>query len=211
MISFATLRRATYYRVYGADSLLGRIIEPGMRVLDVGCSDGRGSEVLSRSGAHGVDIYRPALEVARAAERRSPVTQSDVRALPFVDRSFDVVVALDVIEHFEKRDALKVLLEMERVARSMVVVVTPRGFVSQPGTAEEPWQEHKCGFDAAELADLGFGVSGLGGPAVLRGPYGTFRGGLLGRAATAVCGPAARRRPTVAFALLATKDLARAS
>ena len=210
MRSLTTLRRVAYYRLYGADGLLGRIVEPGMRVLDVGCSDGRGSEVLSRAQVHGVDIYRPALEVAQAAGRRQPVTQADVRDLPFADSSFDVVVSLDVVEHFEKSDALRVLCEMERVSRSTVVVVTPKGFVPQPGTADEPWQEHKCGFDPAELEAHGYEVAGIGGPAALRGPYGTFRGGPFGQAATALCVPAAKRRPDLAFALVGVKALQRA-
>ena len=211
MTSLMTLRRTAYYRIYGADGVLSRVIEPGMRVLDVGCSDGRGSEVLSRARAYGADIYRPALASAHDTGRRGPVTQADVRQLPFADDAFDVVVSLDVVEHFEKPDALRVLDEMERVSRSTVVVVTPCGFVPQPGTDDEPWQEHKCGFEAAELSALGYSVSGLGGPASLRGPYGTFRGGPLGQAATAACLRAARRRPERAFALLGVKAFARAS
>ena len=174
-------------------------------MLDVGCSDGRGSEVLSRGPAYGVDIYRPTLALAAQDRRRQPVTQADVRALPFADGSFDVVVSLDVVEHFEKPDALRVIAEMERVAAGSVVVVTPNGFVPQPGTEDEPWQEHRCGFEVAELEALGYDVAGLGGPAVLRGAYGTFRAGPLGQAATAVCVPAIKRRPDRAFALLGVK------
>ena len=204
------LRRRAYYQLYGVDALSRKTISPGMRVLDVGCSDGRESEVLSPLSVHGVDTYR-ALEAARAAGRRSPVTQADVRDVPFADRSFDVVVALDVVEHFEKADALRALGEIERVSRGVVVIVTPRGFLLQLGIAGEPRQEHRCDFDAGELRDLGFGVSGLGRPAVLRGQYRAFRGGLLGRVAKAMCRSGAKRRPSVAFALLARKDLARAS
>ena len=209
MTSLRTIRRVAYYRVYGADGLLCRVVEPGMRVLDVGCSDGRGSEVLSRATAHGVDIYRPALVAARAGRHRLPVTQADVRHLPFTADAFDVVVALDVVEHFEKDDALRVLGEMERVSRSLVIIATPRGFVPQPGTSEEPWQEHRCGFEPSELAALGYEVSGLGGPAVFRGPYGAFRGGPFGQAATAACVPATKRRPERAFALLGIKAVPR--
>jgi len=204
-----TLRRAAYYRLYGADALLARLVRPGMRVLDVGCSDGRGSEVLGRAPAYGVDIYRPALALAAQDGRRRPVTQADVRELPFADGAFDVVVSLDVVEHFEKPDALRVISETERVCAGTVVVVTPNGFVPQPGTEDEPWQEHRCGFDVAELEALGYDVAGLGGPAVLRGAYGTFRAGPLGQAATAVCVPAVKRRPDRAFALLGVKVLGR--
>jgi SAM-dependent methyltransferase len=209
MNRLTTIRRHAYYRLYGADRLLGRVVEPDMCVLDVGCSDGRGSEVLSRSSVHGVDIYRPALEVARSARRRDPVTQADVRDLPFAAGAFDLVVALDVVEHFEKPDALRVLGEMERVSRSHVVIATPRGFVPQAGTPEEPWQEHRCGFEPSELEALGYDVSGLGGPARFRGPYGAFRGGPFGQAATAACVLGTKRRPEWAFALLGVKVVRR--
>jgi SAM-dependent methyltransferase len=205
MIALDIARRSAYYRLYGVDGYLDRRLGPDARVLDVGCSDGRGSEVLRRRGAHGVDIYRPALVSARDAGRRLPVTQADVRELPYCDDSFDAVVALDVVEHFDKPDALCVLLELERVSRSLVVVVTPSGFVPQPPTEDEPWQEHRCGFEAGEFERLGYDVAGLGGPAALRGAYGSFRWGVVGKVATAVAIPAFKRRPESAFALLAVK------
>jgi SAM-dependent methyltransferase len=210
MTTFSDRRRAAYYRLYGADGLLGRLVQHGARVLDVGCSDGRGSEALGRVGAHGVDIYRPALAAARDGHRRSRVVQADVRELPYRDGAFDVVVSLDVIEHFEKPDALHVVREMERVCSGTCVIVTPRGFVPQSGTPDEPWQEHRCGFAVDELEELGYDVAGLGGPSGLRGPYGSFRGGPLGQLATAACIPATKRVPQVAFALLAVKAVGHA-
>jgi SAM-dependent methyltransferase len=201
----ATARRSAYYRVFGVDGYLRRALPLRARVLDVGCSDGRGSETLRRRMAFGVDIYRPALSTAREARRRASVVQADVRHLPYRDRAFDAVVALDVVEHFDKPDALRLLAELERVARSLVVVVTPSGFVPQPPTEDEPWQEHRCGFEADELERLGYAVSGMGGPAALRGPYGSFRWGVMGQVATAATIPAYRRRPVSAFALLAVK------
>lgn len=207
MTDLIDLRRAAYYRVYGADAFLRRAVDRHVSVLDVGCSDGRGSEVLSRRGTFGVDIYGPALVEARERGRRSAVVQADARSLPYVHGAFDVVVALDVVEHFEKPDACALLDELQRVARRMVVVATPRGFVRQPPTPEEPWQEHRCGFEASELRRRGYCVSGVGGPSVLRGPYGTFRLGTAGKFAAALTAPVARRRPTLAFSLLAIKHL----
>ncbi|MFA5883693.1 MAG: class I SAM-dependent methyltransferase [Acidimicrobiia bacterium] len=199
-----TARRRAYYRLFGADGYLAHATR-GARVLDVGCSDGRGSEVLSGVGAAGVDIYRPNLALARDTDRRTTVVQADVRALPYRDGAFDVVVALDVVEHFTKPDALALITELERVAADRVVLATPRGFLPQPGTADEPWQEHRCGFEVDELRSLGYAVHGIGGPARLRGPYGVFVGGVLGQVATAACTPVIRRVPSRAFALLAVK------
>lgn len=201
----AQLKRRAYYRLYGGDRVLAGLVKGGgARVLDVGCSDGRGSEALT--GVFGCDIHAPTLRTASTSGRRNPVTQTDVRTLPFRSGSFDVVVALDVIEHFEKPDALHVLDEMERVSRASVVVVTPSGFVPQPPTETEPWQEHRCGFEADELRARGFEVRGLGGWAGLRRDYGEFKGGPLGQVAALLSEPYVRRHSDSAFHLLAVKS-----
>jgi hypothetical protein len=115
-------------------------------------------------------------------------------------------VALDVIEHFDKPDALQVLDEMDRVSRGRVVVVTPSGFVPQPPTETEPWQEHRCGFEAEELQARGFAVQGLGGWSGLRRDYGAFKGGPLGQLAAVLTDPYVRKHSDRAFHLLAVKS-----
>lgn len=46
----------------------------------------------------------------------------DARRLPFADRSIDVVVCSQLLHHFANDDAVNVILEMNRVARDMVIV-----------------------------------------------------------------------------------------
>ena len=106
---------------------------------------------------------------------------------------------------FEKADADIVLSEMERVSRDRVVLLTPSGFVPQPPTDDEPWQEHRCGFAPDELQARGYVVTGVGGLGRLRKPYGAFRGGTLGKVAAAATVPLWRHRPDHAFHLLAIR------
>lgn len=203
------LTRAAYFRLFAADQVLSRVVRPGETVADVGCSDGRGSEVLGSVDSTGFDIYEPALRAAVTRGRRRRVVLADVRRLPVRDGAFDVVVSLDVVEHFFKPDALALITELERAARRLVVLLTPNGLVPQPPGEDEPWQEHRCGFDAAELEALGYSVTGRGGPAGWRGPYGSFRGGPLGKLAAVVAAPLVNRRPTASFHLLGVKQLSR--
>ena len=164
-----TLRRAAYYPgCTRRMRLLGRLIRPGCACSMSAAPTVAAAKCCARGPAYGVDIYRPTL--APGTRRATTTGHPGRRAgLAVRDGSFDVVVSLDVVEHFEKPDALRVISEMERVCAGSVVVVTPNGFVPQPGTEDEPWQEHRCGFDVAELEALGYDVADLGGPAVLRG------------------------------------------
>jgi SAM-dependent methyltransferase len=61
-----------------------------------------------------VDISEPAL--TKLCERGASVTLSQVTALPFPSDSFDLVCALDIIEHVDDEDAA--LSEISRVTRA---------------------------------------------------------------------------------------------
>jgi SAM-dependent methyltransferase len=70
-------------------------------------------------GTHFVDVSGPAL--ARLQECGGLTTLSDVTALPFCDRAFDLVCAFDIVEHVE--DHHRVFAELSRVARPGASVV----------------------------------------------------------------------------------------
>lgn len=82
-------------------------LEPlkGLRVLDVGCGAGLLCEPLARLGAAvtGIDASDQSLEVARRhaemGELRIDYRHSSVEALAAEGESFDLVTALEVVEH----------------------------------------------------------------------------------------------------------------
>jgi SAM-dependent methyltransferase len=142
------------------------------RALDVGCQTGALSCVLAERGARvlGVEPEDWVLEAARLraagwgvdASFRTAVGE----ALPFDDRSFDVVAFVDVIEHC--RDGHQCLREIARVlAPGGVAFVygpnrfSPRWFVSDPhyglalasvlphtwGRRYVEWRRGKPGYD----------------------------------------------------------------
>jgi hypothetical protein len=57
----------------------------------------------------------------------SSLVVGDARALPFEDRSFDVTIALDLMEHIEPPDRASVLAELVRVTRRRLIVGCPAG------------------------------------------------------------------------------------
>lgn len=71
-------------------------LEPGMKVLDVGCGPGRHSHALARRGLQvvGVDISQRFVDLATgAAPQGCTFLRADARALRF-DREFDAVISL---------------------------------------------------------------------------------------------------------------------
>jgi SAM-dependent methyltransferase len=64
--------------------------------------------------------------LASAGERLDHVVCADALALPFRDRSIDVVMCSQVLHHFDDAEAVRLLREMHRVARHGAVVVDLR-------------------------------------------------------------------------------------
>lgn len=82
------------------------------KILDVGCGTGANLEMLAQFGAaEGVDVSDDALEFCR--QKGLKVQKGLAEEMPFADGSFDVVTALDVVEHLD--DDIAGLKEMRRV------------------------------------------------------------------------------------------------
>ena len=137
-------------------------------ILDVACGLSLKSQYLDADIRVGVDIYRPYLAKIDAKVPFTTVVH-DVRKLDevFIDKSFDLVLMLDIIEHLEKDESLALLQTAERLAKVAVIIETPDGYVPQNidiwGHGGDEWQTHRCGWEKAELEAMGYQV--------LRRPY----------------------------------------
>lgn len=106
-------------------SLLKRSIasKSGLEILDAGCGGGATMKSLGRYGrVLGMEISPQAAEYNREQGRR--VVLGSVEEMPFPDDSFDLVLALDVIEHVsDDLGALKELFRVLRPGGSLLVTV----------------------------------------------------------------------------------------
>jgi 2-polyprenyl-3-methyl-5-hydroxy-6-metoxy-1,4-benzoquinol methylase len=100
-------------------------------MLDVGCGEGvlteRWARQLGEARVIGVDLNDPKLQ-AEWEQRRYPnlefLTVDVDGGLPFEDREFQLVSAIEVLEHVPSPEL--VLSEMTRVAQSHLLVSVPR-------------------------------------------------------------------------------------
>lgn len=137
-------------------------IEPGCRVLEVGCGGGAFLARLEESGceAVGVDLLEEAVRAAREMVREATVLRVDAVSLPFEDGSFDRLAAHHLVEHLD--DLPGALHEWKRVLvpGGVMALCTPNRLYPNPGMFDDPGHVHI--YDAGELGhtvgDSGFRV-----------------------------------------------------
>jgi len=97
------------------EDICRRVTDRRPRILDVGCGTGANLLMLSKYGdAEGVDVSEDALAFCRERGLGN-VKLGAAEDLPYDDGTFDLVTALDVVEHLD--DDLAGLREMRRVLR----------------------------------------------------------------------------------------------
>jgi SAM-dependent methyltransferase len=148
-------------------------------VLDVGTGLGDIVSCAAGEAAHcstvtiGVDEARSLLIAARP--RLTFGVCANALALPFRDRSVDVVLCSQVLHHFEHVDAQRLIAELHRVARMAVIIsdlrrswIAAAGFwmVSfpmrfHPVTRHDGTVSVLRGFTASELRDIVRSATGV--------------------------------------------------
>lgn len=140
-------------------------------VLDVGC--GFNSPIRSVKKifySEGIDIHKQSIIKSKKNKIHDKYIIGNIKNLMkyYKDKSFDGVIAIDVIEHFEKKEALILLKRMERIARKKIIILTPNEFVLQGHFENNPYQEHKSGWNKKDFVLYGYKVYGLRGLKYIR-------------------------------------------
>ena len=114
--------------VRSAHDLIGAM--RACRVLDIGCATGDlgarllGPEFELAGGAYcGVDLCPDQIARARANYPGRTFVESDASRLPFADRSFDLVIACEVLEHVDR--PADVVSELRRVCAGRALISVP--------------------------------------------------------------------------------------
>jgi len=178
-------------------------------VLDLGCGH---SSPISRLGilfSVGVELFEPYLQKSREKHIHSEYVKADITRVEFKPKSFDAVIAIDLLEHLTKQEGAELLSKMESWATKKVVVFTTNGYVWQDGCDDNPLQEHRSGWSADELQKLGFKVFGINGWRRLRGYKSSikYHPHLLWLVISDLTQKMTYRNPKLAFQLLGIKQI----
>jgi len=147
------------------NSLSARFSTHPPRILDVGCGTGANLNMLSRHGdVEGVDVSVQALSYCKERGLQN-VKHGTAEELPFADASFDLVTALDVVEHLD--DDLEGLREIRRVLKpGGFALLTVPAFMFLWGVQDDV-SNHRRRYTMSQLQR----VVGEAGFAIERGTY----------------------------------------
>jgi hypothetical protein len=160
---------------------LKKLIDETDAVLDLGCGNNSPLLNITCNFVLGLDIYFYKSTVGsdaigtRSKEVRYYKKKCDLRYLgsSYDYKSFDVCCLIDVIEHFKKESGINLLKNSENIARKVVIVSTPNGYLEQHDN--RPFFDHLSGWTVDEFKSLGYKVIGFGGLKCLRGKYNTLK------------------------------------
>jgi ubiquinone/menaquinone biosynthesis C-methylase UbiE len=108
----------------------------------------------------GVDFSAQALSDASQRHTHDSYIEADFRKLDLADKSFDIVLCLEMIEHLEKNEGLKLIERLERIARKQVIISTPVGMLEAAGEPDQPGSAHLSGWSLHDFESRGYRVRG---------------------------------------------------
>lgn len=129
----------------------------GKDVLDVGCGQGYGCNILSENATSvvGVDKSAEAISLAKELYKHSDVkfVAASAYELPFAESSFDIVCCFQVIEHLKYPEKLLALIKKLLKPGGILIISTPNKIqFGQDYSLKIPF--HYKEFEPNEFRDL---------------------------------------------------------
>lgn len=154
-----------FYQQYW--KMLEREINGCQTLLDLGC--GTDSPILNLKHklkyTLGLDIFEASLKQSKKKSIHSDYLRLDVLNIDnaIKNKSFDCVLASDLLEHLSKKDGRRFLSAIEKIATKKVIIFTPNGFIEQNEYNGNKYQTHLSGWDFEQMEKLGYRVIGVNG------------------------------------------------
>lgn len=160
-----TWMNSFYPKIFGNETFIPMKFKTA---LDVGCGKGTTATILrnyrSPERIEGLDAFLPYLHHCSkfgCYDALHFFNLSKTQSLPFQDKEFDLVLCLEVVEHLYKTEAMKLLDELKRIGKH-IIVSTPSTFNCQTSLDNNPFQIHKCRLSKKDFESKNFVVTGTG-------------------------------------------------
>lgn len=182
-------------------------------LLDVGCGSNSPIGKLPKKKFYsvGVDAFREAIEKSKKNKIHNKYFLMNVMKIDtkFKAKSFDCVLALDLIEHLKKKDGVRLIKKMEKIARKKVIILTPNGFLPQEEYEGNIKQVHLSGWSVKEMRKEGYGVIGINGLKGLRKEKAElkFKPKIFWRVVSDISQVFVKNHPEKAFHILCVKKI----
>jgi len=154
-----------------------------LRILDLGAGpagywrSGKLANFLEQSGSELVlldassEFNSMALSDGARIKRVNGIVPDSLYELD--ENCFDVVIAIDLLEHLTKSDGYLMLYEIDRIGKLGQIIMMPNGFSWQPPASNNFYNAHLSAWKPLELKKIGFGrIRGQIGSKLSYGPYG---------------------------------------
>lgn len=73
----------------------------------------------------GLDIFLPFILYSKQTNTYDDCVLCDIRYLPIREKTFEVVLCIDVIGYLSKNDGFQLIQDLERIARTQVIISAP--------------------------------------------------------------------------------------
>jgi len=140
------------------------LIPKDKTVLDLACGNGLPFFGKKFPSLVGVDIWKKKFDMPEYDE----VYIHDIREITklFPEKSFDVVTAIDTIEHLTKEEGFKLIEDAEKLALNKVIFFTPKKWSENKDSFENPkyWSYgnehclHKSHWTEKDFTDRGYEI-----------------------------------------------------
>lgn len=122
--------------------------DAGGLLLEVGC--GNGQDLVSHLTGRNVSVYGMDIDDYGIAQSNFTFVKGDAARMPFLDKHFDAVVSIGVLEHIEPMSKLLAMIgEIDRVSKSYAIVVPSVSTLLEPHTMIPLWQLRALGHKRA--------------------------------------------------------------
>ena len=135
-------------------------------IIDFACGFGTWGHVIrsmifqggDKAYMVGCDVFKAFLKKNKKYNPYDDLIVCDARYLPFKEKSANIVLCFEMIEHMDKPEGFTLLSQLDIIAKDKLVLSTPNGFMEQHGTESIQFEEHKSFWLAKDFEQKGFRV-----------------------------------------------------